>query len=72
MSTPFEVSDRTAYVTMLQSVISRFAASSASCKQWCFTLVTAVVALALDKGKSEAILVGFLLARLLYFGTLES
>src|SRR6185436_5494770 len=43
---------------MIQSVISRMASNSASCKTWCVTLVTALFALAIDKNKPAAILIG--------------
>ncbi len=46
------------YLPMIQSVISRMASNSASCKTWCVTLVTALFALAIDKNKPAAILLG--------------
>jgi hypothetical protein len=46
------------YLPMIQSVISRMASNSASCKTWCVTLVTALFALAIDKNKPTAILLG--------------
>ena len=46
------------YLPMLQGVISRMALNSANCKTWCVTLVTALFALAIDKNKPAAILIG--------------
>lgn len=39
------------YLTILQSVISRMATNSSSCKTWCVTLVSAIVVIIADKGK---------------------
>jgi len=39
------------YLTILQSVISRMATNSSSCKTWCITLVSAIVVIIADKGK---------------------
>lgn len=39
------------YLTILQSVISRMATNSASCKTWCITLVSAIIVIIADKGK---------------------
>ena len=49
-----------AYLPLIQGVINRTAANSASCKTWCITIVSALFALAIDKNKPDAILVGFL------------
>lgn len=48
------------YLTILQGIVGRMAGNSAGCKTWCVTLVTALFALAIDKGKPSAILVGLL------------
>ena len=40
----------TSHVNMMQSIISRMAGNSASCKQWCITLVSALLALSKTKG----------------------
>lgn len=50
----------TAYLGYLQAVISRMAENSRNCKTWCVTLASAIIVLAVDKGKSDAILVGLL------------
>lgn len=42
-----------AHLSLLQSVIQRMAANSASCKAWCITLVSAVLVVVADKGKPE-------------------
>lgn len=39
-----------AHIDMLQSIISRMAENSASCKSWVIPMVTAIVTLALEKG----------------------
>lgn len=39
------------YLTILQSVISRMATNSASCKTWCITLVSAIIVIVADKGR---------------------
>lgn len=39
------------YLTILQSVISRMATNSASCKTWCVSLVSAIIVIVADKGK---------------------
>lgn len=49
-----------AYLSLIQGVINRMASNSASCKTWCVTIVSALFALAIDKNKPDAILVGFL------------
>lgn len=41
------------YLTILQSVISRMATNSSSCKTWCVTLVSAIVVIIVDKGKPD-------------------
>jgi hypothetical protein len=56
-----------AYLPMIQSVITRLAENSASCKTWCVTLVSALTVLAIDKGKPNAILVAFIPAGVLFF-----
>ena len=39
----FDSSSVHSYLTIIQSVISRMAANSSSCKTWCITLVSAIV-----------------------------
>lgn len=41
------------YLSILQNVINRMAANSASCKTWCITLVSAILVLVVDKAKPE-------------------
>jgi hypothetical protein len=47
----FESPSVQSYLTILQSVISRMASNSSSCKTWCITLVSAIVVIIADKGK---------------------
>lgn len=49
----FESPSVNSYLTILQDVISRMAANSASCKTWCVTLVSAVIVIIADKGKPD-------------------
>ena len=42
-----------AHLSILQSVIQRMAANSASCKTWCITIVSAILVLVADKQKPE-------------------
>lgn len=58
------------YLNILQSVINRMAANSASCKSWCITLVTGIVVVLLDKDKSHFILIA--LAPAVLFSLLDS
>lgn len=46
-----------AHLGIIQSVIERMASNSASCKAWCITLVSAVLVIVADKGKSEYALI---------------
>ena len=41
------------YLTIIQSVISRMASNSSSCKTWCITLVSAIVVIVADKTKPD-------------------
>ena len=41
------------YLEILQSVISRMANNSASCKTWCITLVSAVLVVIADKAEAD-------------------
>jgi hypothetical protein len=38
------------YLTIVQSVISRMASNSSSCKTWCLSLVSAIMVVVADKG----------------------
>ncbi len=42
-----------AYLQIMQSVIQRMSANSASCKAWCITLVSAILVIVSDKGKPD-------------------
>lgn len=42
-----------AHLSILQGVIQRMAANSASCKTWCITVVSAILVLVADKQKPE-------------------
>lgn len=48
------------HLTILQNVIQRMASNSTSCKTWCITLVSAVLVIVADKGKSEYAYIFFL------------
>lgn len=43
------------HLTIIQSVIQRMAANSSSSKAWCITLVSAILVIVADKGKSQYI-----------------
>jgi hypothetical protein len=45
------------HLTMLQGIINRLAANSASCKTWCVTLVSALAVVAADKQNLNVLLV---------------
>lgn len=55
------------YLPIIQGVISRMANNSANCKTWCVTIVTALFALAIDKGKPRALLLGLIPLGLFFF-----
>lgn len=42
-----------AHLQILQVVINRMATNSSSCKAWCITLVSAILVIVADKGKSN-------------------
>lgn len=55
-----DVKDRPAtqlHIQILQSIIGRMASNSANCKTWCITIVAAILALAVDKGSTQMVLV---------------
>jgi hypothetical protein len=43
------------YLNILQGIITRMATNSANCKTWCITLVSALIVLIADKGKTNLI-----------------
>ena len=45
------------YLENLQSTMARMSAQSASCKTWCITLVSALLAFAADKQKPDAVFI---------------
>ena len=45
------------HLEITQSVIQRMAANSTSCKTWCITLVSAILVIVADKGKSQYALI---------------
>ncbi len=42
-----------AHLEITQSIIQRMASNSSSCKAWCITLVSAILVVIADKGKSQ-------------------
>lgn len=49
-----------AHFQILQGIIQRMASNSTSCKAWCITIVSAILVLIADKGKSNLVLLVFL------------
>lgn len=41
------------HLSITQSVIQRMATNSSSCKAWCITVVSAILVIVADKGKSQ-------------------
>ena len=66
------------YLNILQAVINRMAANSASCKSWCITLVTGIIVILLNKDKSNLVYIAlspallFLLLDCYYLATEKS
>jgi hypothetical protein len=58
------------HLTMLQGVVNRLAANSASCKTWCVSLVSALAVVAAQAGKGKLLLVAA--APILLFAALDS
>ena len=54
------------HLGLIQSVIQRMAGNSVSCKTWCITLVSAILVIVVDKGKSSYALIT-LIPTLLFF-----
>jgi len=63
----FESAAVHSYLNILQSVINRMAANSASCKSWCITLVTGIIVVLINKDKSEFIYISLVPAFLFTF-----
>ena len=55
-----------AHLDIMQGVIQRMAANSASCKTWCISLVSAILVVAADKGKPHVVWLA-LLPTLMFF-----
>lgn len=55
------------YLGILQGVISRMAANSASAKTWCIALVSAVVVIIADKGKPDFVWISVIPIVLFFF-----
>lgn len=55
-----DVSSANSFLTILQTVISRMATYSSSCKQFCVAIVSAILVVSFDKERPEATVVGFL------------
>lgn len=49
-----------AHLGLTQSVIQRMASNSASCKAWCIALVSAILVIIADKGKSDYALIALI------------
>ena len=41
------------HLSITQSVIQRMATNSSACKAWCITVVSAILVIVADKGKSQ-------------------
>ena len=55
------------HLSILQAIIQRMAANSASCKGWCIALVSAVLVLVADKGEPDFALIALIPALLFPF-----
>ncbi|EPT9251218.1 TPA: hypothetical protein ACX6PG_002629 [Photobacterium damselae] len=56
---PESVSIQT-HLGVLQGIIQRMASNSSACKAWCVTLVSAVLVIVADKGRSDYAYIAFL------------
>ena len=59
-----------AHLDILQGIIERMASSSSACKNWCITVVSAILILVADKGKSEYVWIA--LVPTVLFGVLDA
>lgn len=48
------------HLEIIQSIIQRMAANSASCKTWCITLVSAILVVVADKGNPQYAFISFI------------
>jgi hypothetical protein len=55
------------YLNILQGVVTRMAASSANCKTWCVTLVSAIIVVIADKAKPNYVWIALLPVILFFF-----
>ena len=53
----YESASVQSYLGILQGVINRMAANSASCKTWCIALVSAIIVIIADKGNADYVLI---------------
>lgn len=67
MSLNIESESVRAYLSSLQAVVSRMASNCANCKTWCVTIVSALLALALENGKPNALTAAYLPLSLFFF-----
>lgn len=54
------------HLSIIQSVIQRMATNSSSCKAWCITVVSAILVIVADKGKSQYALLA-IIPNILFF-----
>jgi len=48
------------HLEIIQSVIQRMATNSTSCKTWCITLVSAILVIVAEKGKTQLVPIAFI------------
>jgi len=56
-----------AHLDIMQGVIQRMAANSASCKTWCISLVSAILVVAADKGNPQLVWIALLPTVMFFF-----
>ena len=56
-----------AHLDIMQGVIQRMAANSASCKTWCISLVSAILVVAADKAKPQLVWIALLPTVMFFF-----
>jgi hypothetical protein len=57
----------TNYITVLQAVINRMASNSTSCKNWCITVVSAIVVIIISSNKPHYIFISLMPIILFFF-----
>ena len=55
-----DISSANSFLANLQAIISRMTTYSSNCKQFCVTLVSAILVISFNKERPEAIFVGFM------------